>query len=200
MLHFGEMGSRWGINRTVGQICALLFLSARPLPADEIAEALGFSRSNVSMGLKELQSWRLVRLQHLPGDRREHFSTPDDVWQIVRTLAEERRRRELDPTLSVLRDLLLDKVSSEEDQHAHRRMREMHDLLELITRWSEDIQKLETEQLVELIRLGGRVVRLLELKNRLPLIGSGRGARSPSDPTADDPRSQNEGPYDEDLM
>ena len=205
VLHFGEMGSRWGINRTVGQICALLFLSARPLPADEIAEALGFSRSNVSMGLKELQAWRLVRLQHLPGDRREHFSTPDDVWQIVRTLAEERRRRELDPTLSVLRDLLLDRVSGETDQHAHRRMQEMHDLLELITRWSEDIQKLETEQLTELIRLGGRVVRLLELKNRLPLIGSGRGSKGSADATSTDPhpgetRPQDEGPYNEDLM
>jgi DNA-binding transcriptional regulator GbsR (MarR family) len=177
VLHFGEMGSRWGINRTVGQICALLFLSARPLPADEIVEALGFSRSNVSMGLKELQSWRLARLQHLPGDRREHFSTPEDVWQIVRILAEERRRRELDPTLSILRDLLLDKVSNPEDEHAYLRMRQMHDLLELITKWSEDIQKLETDQLIELIRLGGRVARLLELKNKLPLIGSGRGAK-----------------------
>jgi DNA-binding transcriptional regulator GbsR (MarR family) len=200
VLHFGEMGSRWGINRTVGQICALLFLSARPLPADEIAEALGFSRSNVSMGLKELQSWRLVRLQHLPGDRREHFSTPEDVWQIVRTLAEERRRRELDPTLSVLRDLLLDKVSGVADQHAHKRMQEMHDLLELITRWSEDIQKLETEQLTELIRLGGRVVRLLELKNRLPLIGSGRGPKGAADPRGDDARPMDEGSYNEDLM
>lgn len=180
VLHFGEMGSRWGINRTVGQICALLFLSARPLPADEIAEALGFSRSNVSMGLKELQSWRLVRLQHLPGDRREHFSTPDDVWQIVRILAEERRRRELDPTLSILRDLLLDPSGGPTEEHAFQRMREMHDLLELITKWSTDIQKLETDQLIELIRLGGRVVRLLELKNRLPLIGR-RGDKARGD-------------------
>jgi DNA-binding transcriptional regulator GbsR (MarR family) len=200
VLHFGEMGSRWGINRTVGQICALLFLSSRPLPADEIAEALGFSRSNVSMGLKELQSWRLVRLQHLPGDRREHFSTPEDVWQIVRTLAEERRRRELDPTLSVLRDLLLDKVSGPQDQHAHARMREMHDLLELITRWSEDIQKLETEQLTELIRLGGRVARLLELKNRLPMIWPARAAKNAAEASASDPRPLDEGNFDEDLM
>ena len=194
------MGSRWGINRTVGQICALLFLSARPLPADEIAESLGFSRSNVSMGLKELQSWRLVRLQHLPGDRREHFSTPDDVWQIVRTLAEERRRRELDPTLSVLRDLLLDRVSGTEDEHAHARMQEMHDLLELITRWSEDIQKLETEQLTELIRLGGRVVRLLELKNRLPLIGSGRGPKASAAAARNEPPSPDEDTDNEDMM
>ncbi|MCB8879691.1 GbsR/MarR family transcriptional regulator [Acidisoma cellulosilytica] len=177
VLHFGEMGSRWGINRTVGQIYALLFLSARPLAADEIAEALGFSRSNVSMGLKELQSWRLVRLQHLPGDRREHFSTPEDVWQIVRILAEERRKRELDPTLSVLRDLLLNERSNPAEEHAYQRMQQMHDLLELITKWSADIQKLETTQLVELIRMGGRIVRLLELKNRLPIIGS-RGSKT----------------------
>jgi DNA-binding transcriptional regulator GbsR (MarR family) len=177
VLHFGEMGSRWGINRTVGQIYALLFLSARPLPADEIAEALGFSRSNVSMGLKELQSWRLVRLQHLPGDRREHFSTPEDIWQIVRILAEERRQRELDPTLSVLRGLLLEEKAHPEEEHAYVRMRQMHDLLELITKWSTDIQKLETDQLVELIRLGGRVARLLELKNRLPFVGS-RGGKA----------------------
>ena len=88
VLHFGEMGSRWGINRTVGQIYALLFLSDHPMNADEIVAQLGFSRSNVSMGLKELETWRLVKLQHLPGDRREHFSTPEDVWQIVRILAE----------------------------------------------------------------------------------------------------------------
>ena len=93
VLHFGEMGSRWGINRTVGQIYALLFVSEKPLNADDIAEALAFSRSNVSMGLKELDAWRLVRLQHLPGDRREYFSTPDDVWAIFRTLADERRKR-----------------------------------------------------------------------------------------------------------
>src|SRR3989338_5871731 len=82
--HFGEMGSRWGINRTVGQIYALIYMSPRPLNADDIAEALEFSRSNVSMGLKELQSWRLVRLKHLPGDRREYFEAPSDAWEIFR--------------------------------------------------------------------------------------------------------------------
>jgi len=87
--HFGEMGSRWGINRTVGQIYALIFVSPQPLNADDIAEALEFSRSNVSMGLKELQAWRLVNLRHLPGDRREYFDAPTDAWDIFRTLAEE---------------------------------------------------------------------------------------------------------------
>ncbi|MBW8317180.1 MAG: GbsR/MarR family transcriptional regulator, partial [Hydrogenophaga sp.] len=106
--HFGEMGSKWGINRTVGQIYALIFISPRALNADEIAEQLEFSRSNVSMGLKELQSWRLVRLRHQPGDRRDFYAAPEDVWAIFKTLAEERQRREVDPTLSMLRDALLE--------------------------------------------------------------------------------------------
>lgn len=178
MLHFGEMGSRWGISRTVGQIYALLFVSERPLPADEIAEVLNFSRSNVSMGLKELQSWNLVRLQHLPGDRREHFSTLGDVWQIVRTLAEERRRREIDPTLSVLRDLIMETPTNAADRHAQSRLREMHELIELLLRWADDVQKLDPDQLIQLLKLGGRVVALLELKNRLPLMGKGKGKRS----------------------
>jgi DNA-binding transcriptional regulator GbsR (MarR family) len=188
--HFGEMGSRWGINRTVGQIYALLYISGRPLPADEIAEALGFSRSNVSMGLKELQSWRLIRLQHLVGDRREHFSTPDDVWQILRVLAEERRRREIDPTLSMLRDLMMEKSASPEDRAAQARIKDMHDLIELLTRWSEDVQKLETTQLLQLLKLGGGVIKLLDLKNRLPLLGTERRGRkdasSPEDAEAED--------------
>ncbi len=182
VVHFGEMGSRWGINRTVGQIYALLYVSSRPLCADEIAEALGFSRSNVSMGLKELQSWRLVRLQHLSGDRREYFSTPEDIWQIVRILAEERRRREIDPTLSVLRELLMEKPGSAEDRRAQERLREMHELIELLTRWSDDVQKLDNEDLVQLLKLGGRVVKLLELKNRLPLLGRGTKRSSVDEP------------------
>jgi DNA-binding transcriptional regulator GbsR (MarR family) len=97
VLHFGEMGSRWGINRTVGQIYALLFISSEPLNAEDIVERLGVSRSNVSMGLKELQAWNLVRLQHKPGDRRDYFSTPDDIWQIVRTLVEERKNARSTP-------------------------------------------------------------------------------------------------------
>src|SRR3546814_6043533 len=103
VLHFGEMGSRWGVNRTVGQIYALLFLAPQPLHADDIAEALGFSRSNVSMGLKELQSWRLVKLVHQVGDRRDYFEAPQDVWEIFRIPMEEKRRREIDPTLTLLR-------------------------------------------------------------------------------------------------
>ncbi|HEX5756895.1 MAG TPA: GbsR/MarR family transcriptional regulator, partial [Arenimonas sp.] len=162
VLHFGEMGSRWGINRTVGQIYALLFISARPVNADEITERLGMSRSNVSMGLKELQSWRLVRLSHLPGDRREYFSAPEDVWAIFKTLAEERQRREVDPTLSMLRDALLETPDSAEERHAQARMREMHDLIEQLTDWFAEVRKLSPATLEKLMALGSTATKLLD--------------------------------------
>ena len=172
VLHFGEMGSRWGINRTVGQIYALLFLSPEPLNADQIGEALSFSRSNVSMGLKELQSWQLVRLQHLPGDRREYFSAPEDVWAIFQTLAAERRKREIDPTLSMLRDAMLASPDGESDRHALARMREMHELIELATGWFDELQDLDRERLVELMQLGRKVGKLLDARDKL--IGGGK--------------------------
>lgn len=174
VLHFGEMGSRWGINRTVGQIYALLYVSSRALNADEIADSLGFSRSNVSMGLKELASWHLVRLQHMPGDRREYFSTPEDVWAIFRTLAEERRKREVDPTLSMLRDALLESPASPEDKVAQARMREMYDLIELVTGWFGDIQKLEPSTLVQLMKMGSRITKLLEMKDKLKVLSGNK--------------------------
>lgn len=165
--HFGEMGSRWGINRTVGQIYALIFVAPAPLHADEIAEQLEFSRSNVSMGLKELQAWRLVRLRHLPGDRREYFDAPSDAWEIFQTLAEERRRREIEPTLSMLRNALLETPTTEEDRIAQQRMRGMHDLIELMTTWFDDVQRLDQQTLSQLMKMGAKVQRLLEFTGKL---------------------------------
>jgi DNA-binding transcriptional regulator GbsR (MarR family) len=165
--HFGEMGSRWGINRTVGQIYALIFISQRALNADEIAEALEFSRSNVSMGLKELQSWRLVRLKHLPGDRREYFEAPADVWEIFRVLAEERRRREIEPTLSMLRMALLEAPTSEQERHAQERMRQMHELIDRLMTWFDDVQKLAPETAMQLMGMGATVTKVLEFKDRV---------------------------------
>ena len=162
ILHFGEMGSRWGINRTVGQIYALLYVSAKPLNADDIVQALGLSRSNVSMGLKELQSWRLVRSQHLPADRREYFSAPEDIWEIFRVLIEERRKREIDPTLTMLRDALMEEPASEEDQYAAGRMKEMHEMIELTTRWVDDVQHLPQKTAIQLMKLGGNVTKFLK--------------------------------------
>ncbi len=165
ILHFGEMGSHWGINRTVGQVYALLYLAEKPLCADDIVAALGVSRSNVSMSLKELQAWRLVKLQHLSGDRRDFFSTPDDVWEIARTLIEERRKRELDPTLSVLRDLML-RSDEQDESHSQQRIREMHDLLEQSMRWSDDLLRLNPSTLKQVIRLGDGVRKLVDFGNR----------------------------------
>lgn len=164
--HFGEMGSRWGINRTVGQIYALIFVSPTPLNADDIAEQLEFSRSNVSMGLKELQAWRLVRLRHLPGDRREYFEAPTDAWEIFRTLAEERRRREIEPTLTMLRNALLETPTSEADRIAQQRLRGMHELIELMSTWFDDVQKLDAKTLSQLMKMGSKVQRLLEFTRK----------------------------------
>lgn len=180
VLHFGEMGSRWGIARTVGQIYAVLFVADRPLCADDIVERLGISRSNVSMGLKELQSWNLVRLRHVPGDRRDFFTTPDDIWVIVRTLVEERKKREIDPTLTMLRDLLMQAPHSPEEKHAQERIREMHTIIELMTGWYADVERLETERLVQLLSLGSKVVKVLDMKDRL-LVIPGRKSSSKLD-------------------
>jgi DNA-binding transcriptional regulator GbsR (MarR family) len=163
VLHFGEMGSRWGINRTVGQIYALLYIQARPLNADEIAESLKFSRSNVSMGLKELQSWRLVKLLHKDGDRREYFEPPKDIWDIFKALLEERRRREVEPTLSMLRDALLETTTTEADHIAQQRMREMYDLIEMSSAWFDDVQRLSPETLSSLMKMGSTVKKLLDV-------------------------------------
>ncbi len=170
VMHFGEMGSRWGINRTVGQIYAFLYVSPQPRNADEIGEALGFSRSNVSMGLKELQSWNLVRLNHQPGDRREYFQAPEDVWAIFRTLASERRKREIDPTLTMLRDALMEQPGVPEDQHAQARMQQMHSFIELMTDWLDDVQKMDSETLASLMKMGSRVQKLLEVKDRMKQV------------------------------
>ena len=167
MLHFGEMGSRWGINRTVGQMYALLYLSERPLNAEEIAETLAISRSNVSMGIKELMSWRLIRLQHLPGDRKDYFSTPDDVLEIARILVEEKRKRELDPTLTMLRDTLLNKEVNKDSDHSTQRMQEMYNLLEQTSHWSEQFVSMDRDDIETLMKWGGSAQKLLDIKSAL---------------------------------
>ncbi|VFR17030.1 FIG00432938: hypothetical protein [plant metagenome] len=173
VLHFGEMGSRWGVNRTVGQIYALLFLSEKPLNADDIAETLGFSRSNVSMGLKELQSWRLVKMVHQVGDRRDYFDSPSDVWEIFRVLVEEKRKREIEPTLTLLRDTLLEPPADAAERHAQARMKDMLELIELSTGWFDEIQRLPPETLERLMRLGSKVQKVLSIAGKL----SGGGKR-----------------------
>lgn len=178
VLHFGEMGSRWGINRTVGQIYALLYVSPEPLCAEDIVTSLGISRSNVSMGLRELQAWNLVLLKHLPSDRRDFFTTPDDIWLILRTLAEERKKREVDPTLSVLREILMEQPASEVERHAQRRMGEMHVMIERLTNWYDDVKQLDQERLATLLTLGSRVTKLLETTDRIVSLGRKRSPKT----------------------
>ncbi|MEL7311932.1 MAG: GbsR/MarR family transcriptional regulator [Pseudomonadota bacterium] len=171
ILHFGEMGSRWGINRTVGQVYALLYVNEAPLNADDITAALSISRSNTSMALKELQAWRLVRLQHLPDDRRDYFSAPEDIWEIFRILVQERRKREIDPTLSLLRNVLLEPPTQSADSYAEQRMKSMLELIELVTSWLDDVSELERGTAVKLMKLGGGVQKLLTAPSRLKRAG-----------------------------
>src|SRR5689334_20079350 len=125
ILHWGEMGARWGINRTVAQIHALLYISDKPLNAEEIADALSVARSNVSTSLKELQGWGIVRVVHVLGDRRDHFESLKDVWEMFRIIMDERKKRECDPTLALLRDCVAEAErsgSSSTDRHARDRL------------------------------------------------------------------------------
>lgn len=170
VLHFGEMGSRWGINRTVGQIYALLYLSPRPLNAEEICDALGFSRSNVSMGLKELDSWQLIRLKHMPDDRREYFTTPDDIWEIVRTVVEQRRKREIEPTMTVLRDILLEAPTNSDEQVARDKILEMHNLIELVTDYYLQFQKMDNQRLSNLFSLAPTANKFFDIKDKLNIL------------------------------
>src|SRR5579872_4287863 len=117
VLHWGEMGTRWGINRTVAQIHALLYLAPRPLNADEIVQALGVARSNVSNSLKELQSWGIVRLVHVLGDKRDHFESIKDVWEMFRLVLDERKKREIDPTVRVLKECISEAEKHGTDKH-----------------------------------------------------------------------------------
>ncbi|KAG1243660.1 hypothetical protein G6F68_015746 [Rhizopus microsporus] len=124
ILHWGEMGSRWGVNRTVAQIHALLYLLGRPVPAEEIADTLGVARSNVSNSLKELQAWRLARVVHVMEDRRDPIATSPDIWELFKLIVEGRRQREIDPTLTMLRDSLASPEIENESRATEQRVRE----------------------------------------------------------------------------
>jgi len=161
VLHWGEMGARWGLNRTVAQIHALLYLTGRPMHADELCEALDVARSNVSTSLRELHNWNLVRLVHLSDDRRDHYETSTHVWELMRTIVRERQRREIAPTIGVLHELLDDPALRKESAAVKARMEETLELLETLTTWSEEMLKLDTATLMKLLRLGARIQKLL---------------------------------------
>lgn len=163
ILHWGEMGSRWGVNRTVAQIHALLFLSNKPLNAEDIVEALNVARSNVSNSLKELQSWGLVKVVHVMGDRRDHFTALQDVWEIFRVVMEERKRREIDPTLSVMRECAIEgEQDAALDPATKARMDQVLEFLEMLTATYEDYKHLPPATLQKFLKMGGKVARFLK--------------------------------------
>jgi len=162
ILHWGEMGTRWGINRTVAQIHALLFLSARPLNAEEIATTLGVARSNVSTSLRELQSWGIVRVTHILGDRRDHFDSLKDVWEMFRIIVDERKKREADPTLAMLREAVTEsKRPGAADAYTRERLGDLLQFFELVIGWVEQTRKLPTPAIVRMVKMGDRIGKLL---------------------------------------
>jgi DNA-binding transcriptional regulator GbsR (MarR family) len=162
VLHWGEMGTRWGVNRTVAQVHALLFASTKPLTAEEIAETLAVARSNVSTSLRELQAWGLVRVVHVLGDRRDYFEALKDVWEMFQLILDGRKRREVDPTLSVLRECVAEGRAGSLDAESRDRLLEMLGFFEMMTRWYEQVRRVPRPTLTKFIRMGDRVTRLLD--------------------------------------
>ena len=162
VLHWGEMGTRWGTNRTVAQIQALLYLSPEPLTAEQICDLLSVARSNVSTSIRELQSYGLVRMTHVLGDRRDYFESIHDVWELFRVIIEQRKQRELNPTLSMLRRCA-DEVDSESDTDAatKARIRNMLEFVETISGWYEEINDIPTTTLKKLMRLGKGITKVI---------------------------------------
>lgn len=164
IIHWGEMGSRWGINRTVAQIHALLYISSGPLTAEDVSETLGVARSTVSTGLRELQSWGIVKVIHVLGDRRDHFEVIGDVWEMFRVVLGERKRRELDPALNVLRETVAElENDSPEDQAVQAKMTEMLDCFETVSRLYDQADKLSTPTLVRIAKSSDIITKILNL-------------------------------------
>ena len=162
ILHWGEMGTRWGINRTVAQVHALLFISPKPLNADDLVETLGVARSNVSTSLKELQGWGIVKLVHILGDKRDHFESMKDVWEMFRVVLNERKRREIDPTTQMLNECIAEAEKDKAfDPHTQERLRELRDFFETTSAWYAQIRQWPTSAIVKFVKLGDKVLKIL---------------------------------------
>jgi DNA-binding transcriptional regulator GbsR (MarR family) len=163
ILHWGEMGTRWGTNRSVAQIQALLYLSPRPMRADEIVDSLALARSNVSTALRELQSFGLVRMTHVLGDRRDYFESLHEVWELFRVIIEQRKQRELNPTLSMLRKCAADvQDETATDEVTKERIQSMLKFVEATSDWYEKIQGVPTSTLQKLMKLGAGITRFVQ--------------------------------------
>ena len=161
VVHWGEMGSAWGVNRTVSQIHALLFFHGRPMHAEEIVDTLGVARSNVSTSLKELINWKLVRTTQVLGDRRDYFETSADVWELFRTVVRERKEREFDPTVRMLRDLVDYPSFGSEPADAQDRVRETLHLMESLGSWADEMLRLSPATLEKVLRMGASVQKFV---------------------------------------
>jgi DNA-binding transcriptional regulator GbsR (MarR family) len=162
IIHWGEMGSRWGMNRSVAQIHALLYLSTDGLHADEIGETLGIARSNVSVGLRELLAWNLVQITHALGDRRDFFIAQHDPWEVIRVIIEGRKRREIDPTLAVLRECVAQLANDRETPaQVRERITGQLEFLETVTGWYDSIKTLPRKTLLKMMRLGHRIAKVM---------------------------------------
>ncbi len=181
IVHWGEMGTAWGVNRTVAQIHALLFFHGRPLHAEDICETLGVARSNVSNSLKELLNWRLIRATHVLGDRRDYFETSTDVWELFRTIVRERKEREFEPTVRMLRELASRPEMAEEAPDAQDRVRETLRLMESLDLWTEEMLRLTPSTLEKVLRLGASVQKFVRGDDT-----SSRGKRSSPPPAQPD--------------
>ena len=162
VLHWGEMGTRWGINRTVAQIHALLFISQKPLNAEEIATALSVARSNVSTSLRELQGWGIVKLVHVLGDKRDHFESMKHVWEMFRVVLDERKKREIDPTILMLRECVAGAGKDKEtDEYTEQKLRELAEFFETTGAWYAQIRQWPTGALTRFVKMGDKIRKLL---------------------------------------
>ena len=163
ILHWGEMGTKWGVNRSVSQIHALLYLSESPLPADEIAKTLGIARSNVSGSLKELLAWDLIKTKSILGDRRDHFEAKGDLWEMLTTVVEGLLTREIKPTIETLEECVRE---GEKDKQTPKEIKEriarMRDFIATLDDWYEDVKKLPKPTLIKLMNMGSKVARFLK--------------------------------------
>lgn len=175
VLHWGEMGTIWGVNRSIGQIHALLYLSGQPLTAEDLAETLGLARSNVSNSLKELLGWSLIRRVQTLGDRRDFFEAEADLWEMVTRIAEGRKARELDPTIAMLRQCMAEAETDRfMDPKARERIGAMLGFVDMLDTWATDMRRVPRAKLALLMRLGSAVLRFL------PARAGGKGAKSGS--------------------
>lgn len=162
ILHWGEMGTRWGVNRTVAQIHALLYLSPEPLTAEDIAQALVIARSNVSTSIKELQGWGLIALVPMLGERRDFFTAKGDTWEMLMTIMEERKKREIEPTLTLLRQCVLEMEEDRDTPAAvKQKMSSMLDFISTLTAWFDQVKSLPRNKLVALMKMGATVVKFI---------------------------------------